>query len=166
MKNIQKLITTMVAVIATLPMITQAHGVWPVSGRVTQNYWSNGSDHKAVDIACSIGTAVGCTSSGTTSLVRTLIDSSGNYYSYGKYVMVNHGSGYESLYAHLNSFATQAGEPESHSETLAYSGATGNVTGPHLHFEIRRYGTRLEIPATVGTTVPKGYPCAHFTGLP
>lgn len=60
---------------------------------------------------------------------------------YGNYIIVNHGSGVHSLYAHANSFTKQTGEKVKQGELLGYAGSTGWSTGPHLHFEIRVNGS-------------------------
>ena len=60
--------------------------------------------------------------------------------SYGLYVEIDHGSGYETLYAHLSGIAVQIGEWLEQGQILGLSGTTGRSTGPHLHFELRRNG--------------------------
>ncbi len=60
--------------------------------------------------------------------------------SYGLYVEVDHGSGYETLYAHLSSISVQIGEWVEQGQIMGISGATGRSTGPHLHFELTRSG--------------------------
>ena len=56
---------------------------------------------------------------------------------YGNYVIINHGNGYNTLYAHMSSIAVSYGQSVSMGSTIGYAGASGNVSGPHLHFEVR-----------------------------
>jgi hypothetical protein len=133
---------------------------WPVSGSYTQGFFDtfSGKDagtyydqdnaqqyfagynttgtklHRAIDIGCATGTAVRAPRAGTV----TTHGSTSHFYGY--YVIVDHGSGYYSLCAHLSSFAVSSGTSVSGGQVIAYSGATGNVTGPHVHFEIRHTG--------------------------
>jgi hypothetical protein len=60
--------------------------------------------------------------------------------SYGRYVIVDHGNGFTTLYAHLNSIATTVGSFVDQGELIGYVGTSGNSTGPHLHFEERKDG--------------------------
>jgi hypothetical protein len=60
--------------------------------------------------------------------------------SYGRYVVVDHGGGFSSLYAHLNMIMTVVGTAVDQGDLIGYVGASGNVTGPHLHFEERKNG--------------------------
>ena len=61
--------------------------------------------------------------------------------SYGRYVIVDHGRGYTTLYAHLNQIVAQVGQVVDQGDLLGYVGGSGNVTGPHLHFEERLNGS-------------------------
>jgi murein DD-endopeptidase MepM/ murein hydrolase activator NlpD len=60
---------------------------------------------------------------------------------YGNMVMVDHGNGYQTLYAHLSKIAVRCGANVGQGGVIGYAGSTGNSTGPHLHFEIRYFGT-------------------------
>ena len=62
--------------------------------------------------------------------------------SYGNYVVIDHGSGVSTLYAHAQSLAVSAGQTVTKGQLIMYEGSTGNSTGPHVHFEIRINGTR------------------------
>ncbi len=65
------------------------------------------------------------------------------HYSYGNYVVIQHSDSYQTLYAHCSRLLVSVGESVSQGETIALVGDTGRVTGPHLHFEIRVDGTRV-----------------------
>lgn len=86
------------------------------------------------------GDKVVASASGKVVTVRDLGNSS-----YGKYVVIDHGSGWTTLYAHLNSFNVSSGQSISQGEQVGTVGATGNVTGAHLHFEERYNGTAQKI---------------------
>lgn len=72
---------------------------------------------------------------GTVVLVRSLT------YSYGKYVVIDHGSGYTTLYAHMDSLVATLGQRVDQGDLIGYLGTTGGSTGPHLHFEERLNGS-------------------------
>jgi len=129
---------------------------WPVSGRVSDTYYSSRpyGYHAAIDISGPSGDAVGAARAGYVSY-------RGYNGGYGNLVIVNHEAGYSTYYAHNIAFG-QAGNV-ARMTTISYRGSTGNSTGPHVHFEIRRYGSKLYVPASMwdwiskGTGVPWGY---------
>lgn len=65
--------------------------------------------------------------------------------SYGNHIMIAHGNEVYTLYAHCDSLLVTVGQEVSQGEQIAWSGATGNVTGPHLHFEVREGGSRFRV---------------------
>ena len=100
----------------------------------------NGSGHNGIDIAAPIGTpihaALGGTvlATGNTDLVH---DSAGHQcYSFGKWVMLVHGNGINTLYAHLSEIDVSKGQPVSTGQVIGLTGMTGYATGPHLHFGV------------------------------
>ncbi len=105
--------------------------IWPVLGRITQDYWSG---HRALDIAVPPGTSVLAADSGYVSFVGW------TDVGYGYLVRIDHGNGFETWYAHNSAFAVTLGERVARGEVIAYSGSTGHSTGPHVHFEIRYLG--------------------------
>ncbi len=115
---------------------------WPVPGYYTISSkfgYRWGRNHNGIDIASSNGTVYGAkivaADSGTVILSK--------YYSgYGYCVIVNHGNGFTTLYAHMKAqSALRVGDTVKKSSTIiGYVGASGNVTGPHLHFEIQKNG--------------------------
>ena len=64
--------------------------------------------------------------------------------SWGYYVLIYHNGTYTTRYAHLSSVAVSKGQTVSAGQIVGYEGATGNVTGPHLHFEVYQNGTRVD----------------------
>ncbi|MDN5331409.1 MAG: hypothetical protein PWP45_634 [Tepidanaerobacteraceae bacterium] len=108
---------------------------WPVSGRITSRFGSRGGEfHTGLDIANATGTPVRAANSG----VVTFAGRNGGY---GKLVIINHGGGFETYYAHLNTISVSVGEKVSRGQVLGTVGTTGRTTGPHLHFEVRVNGT-------------------------
>lgn len=101
--------------------------------------------HAGVDIGAKAGDTI-IASDGGTVAVAEYSDS------YGNYVLINHGNGYTTLYAHMSSMAVEAGQAVEQGDTLGYVGSTGWSTGPHLHFEIRYNDEKTD-------------PEAYFTGL-
>ncbi|GGD59834.1 M23/M56 family metallopeptidase [Lacimicrobium alkaliphilum] len=94
--------------------------------------------HQGVDFKGPVGTAVQASAAGQ---VMIADDISLNP-SYGKVVLVRHGDGWQTLYAHLDSIDVQAGEQIKQGQAVGTMGATGKVTGPHLHFELLENGHR------------------------
>ncbi len=108
--------------------------IWPTSGSITQSpVWY----HMAVDIANSSGPAVIAADSGTVTYAGCI------NWGYGCHVIVDHGNGYQSLYAHLSSYDVSPGDSVGQGQRLGAMGSTGRSTGSHLHFEIRSGGTLL-----------------------
>jgi murein DD-endopeptidase MepM/ murein hydrolase activator NlpD len=91
--------------------------------------------HTGVDIAASKGIPVLAAESGTVITVKKL--STG----YGYYVMINHGSGIVTLYAHMSAIYVSVGDSVSRGTQIGAVGSTGSGTGPHLHFEVRVNGS-------------------------
>ena len=105
---------------------------WPASGSVTQRHWSG---HRAVDVGSWNGAPIKASDSGY------VVSAGGGWNGgYGNHVVIDHGNGFTTLYAHLNSIFVRAGENVSRGEQIGTAGNTGNSTGPHLHFEIRYQG--------------------------
>ncbi len=128
--------------------------VWPVSGRMTSTYYSSRpyGYHHAIDIAGPYGSAVGASRGGHVAFRGW----SGGY---GRLVIVSHGAGYRTYYGHNQSFGH--GGSVGRLATFAYRGSTGHSTGPHVHFEIRRWGGKLYIPGYRGKYVGKGAGVLH-----
>lgn len=99
--------------------------------------YSNGSYHGGVDWPCPTGTAVHAADSGVVVIAKKLT------YSYGQYILIDHGNGLSTLYAHNSSLVVGVGDKVSKGQIIAYSGESGNATGPHVHFEVRLNGTRV-----------------------
>lgn len=117
----------------------------PVGGGVSTAYrtsgamWSSGY-HTGVDFIASTGTTVKAVGAGT-------VVSAGWGGAYGNEVVIRHADGKYSQYGHLSQLSVSTGQSVTGGQTIGLSGATGNVTGPHLHFEIRTgpsYGSDID----------------------
>ena len=108
--------------------------VWPVGGRrLTQRYWYG---HQAIDVGLVTGSPVYASDTGTVTY------SAFSPYCYGNLIVINHGNGYETFYAHLNGFNVVPGQTVYQGNLIGWSGNTGCSSGPHIHFEIRFSKTR------------------------
>lgn len=103
---------------------------WPVRGRLTSAFGTRGGSHEGIDIAAPRGTAIVAAEAGKVIFAGRMGD-------YGKMVVVKHAGDYRSIYAHLRTFHVQQGHFVESGQRIAEVGATGNASGPHLHFEIR-----------------------------
>jgi LysM repeat protein len=113
--------------------------IWPVIGTISQ-YAHPG--HWALDIAVPEGTQVKAADRG-----KVLV-AGWNSTGYGFRVVIDHGNDYVTLYAHLSDIYVETGQVVGKGQVIGASGANGNVTGPHLHFEIRDFGA-LTDPLTL-----------------
>lgn len=100
---------------------------WPTAACISQFYWAG---HPGIDLANSKGTAVVASDSGFVEYLGW--DNSG----YGNTILINHGNGAISRYAHLSAFAVDAGASVKKGQLIGRIGSTGRSTGPHLHFEL------------------------------
>lgn len=113
--------------------ITQYFGNTPFSTANPQIY--NGRGHNAIDIAAPVGTPVVAALSGT--VVGTgNTDAVAGCYSFGKWVLVQHGNGISTLYSHLSVIDVAKGQSVATGQTVGLAGMTGYATGPHLHFGV------------------------------
>ena len=72
-----------------------------------------------------------------------MVESAGWSGRYGKLIVIDHGNGIQTYYAHLSQLIVLAGQEVRRGEVIALSGGTGHVTGPHLHYEVRLRGTAV-----------------------
>ena len=99
--------------------------------------YSSGRYHGGIDFPCPSGSSVYAAAGGTVILAKNL------NYSYGHYLIIDHGNGLSTLYAHNTTLLVGVGSHVSKGQVIARSGSTGNSTGPHCHFEVRVNGTRV-----------------------
>lgn len=112
---------------------------WPAWGRVSSDYgWRGHEDfHHGIDIAVPTGTTISAARSGK-------VIKAGWMGVYGLTVLIDHGNGIQTLYGHNDQLSVKVGEQVEMEEPIAVSGNTGNTTGPHLHFEIRKNGKAVD----------------------
>lgn len=115
--------------------------LWPVNGALRSSFGGRsdpfsgeGTFHTGIDLEAATGTPVHVTADG----VVTRAGWSGDY---GRLVIVDHGNGYETYYAHLSQLIVVPGEEVQRGQVIALSGGTGRATGPHMHYEVRLRGT-------------------------
>lgn len=117
---------------------------WPARGRISGIYGSqrilNGQPrqpHLALDIAAPVGTPVSAALAGRVTL-------SDEHFFFGQLLVIDHGHGVNTLYAHLSRRQAEVGEMVARGQQVGLMGATGRVTGPHLHFSLSWYQTFLD----------------------
>ena len=130
----KKYTTQTVAPIAGV--VGEGNFMWPTSGMITQKFsWY----HRAVDIANRSNPSIVASQGGT------VVTAGWNAGGYGNYVVVDHGNGYRTLYAHMlnGSVLVKAGQKVSQGQKLGTMGSTGRSTGTHLHFEVQSTGGNI-----------------------
>ncbi len=125
-----------VGTLEELPKKALGSFVYPVSGaRLSSTYGMRwGSLHKGIDLACNANTPIRASDGGT------VVFSGWNSGGYGYMVKIDHGNGFQTLYAHNTRNAVSVGQAVAQGEIIAYVGSTGNSTGNHVHFEILKNG--------------------------
>jgi murein DD-endopeptidase MepM/ murein hydrolase activator NlpD len=131
---------------------------WPVpGGAVTSPFGKRDSGHHdGIDVQAPIGTPVRAARGGA-------VIYSGTLRGYGNLVIVDHGSGFATIYAHNQRNLVRVGEKIRTGQTIALLGATGQVSGPHLHFEVRKQNVARDPllflpPMTVASRRTQGEP--------
>jgi murein DD-endopeptidase MepM/ murein hydrolase activator NlpD len=117
--------------------------LWPLEGRISSPFgWrtisvAGNRFHGGIDIAAPTGTPVRATRGG-------VVTRAGWVGAYGFLVVVDHGAGWETRYAHLSRIDVVVGQRLAQAAVVGLVGSTGASTGPHLHFEVRREGQALD----------------------
>jgi murein DD-endopeptidase MepM/ murein hydrolase activator NlpD len=111
--------------------------IWPVIGHISDSFGERldpfsgeGAFHTGVDVSAEYGAPVHVTADGVVTVADT-------HTGYGRLVVVDHGFGITTCYAHLSSFAVVAGTHIRRGEVVGYTGISGRSTGPHVHYEVR-----------------------------
>jgi murein DD-endopeptidase MepM/ murein hydrolase activator NlpD len=115
-------------------VVASGNWVWPAQGRITQRYvWY----HPAIDVANNARPVVVAADNGTVVAVSSI------RWGYGNHVIIDHGNGFQTMYAHMSSFRVSQGQTVAKGDAVGVMGSSGRSTGIHLHFEVRRDGVAL-----------------------
>lgn len=117
--------------------------LWPLESRRISQYYKY--RHQALDIATPVGSRIWASDDGI--VIKAGCGSSGCRRDYGYYIIIDHGNGLQTLYAHNSRLLVSVGQRVKRGEQISFSGNTGRSTGPHLHFEVRG-GNRKYNPLT------------------
>jgi len=119
--------------------IAATPSIWPTDGVVTSRYgwrWGGSDWHPGIDVAADSGTPIVATAAG-------VVVASGWNGGYGRQVVVDHGYGITTSYAHNSENAVSVGQTVKKGQLVAYMGSTGFSTGPHVHYEVKVNGTAV-----------------------
>lgn len=105
--------------------------LWPTTGTITQGSWAR---HVAIDIGTPTGTPIYASDTGY------VLEAGWSNVGYGQYVILDHGNGFRTLYAHMSTIIARKGQWYQKGQKIGLVGSTGRSTGPHLHFEIYKNG--------------------------
>lgn len=126
-----------------LTQLSYTPSLWPVRGRLSGSFGNRmdpfsggGSFHRGVDISSDLGKAVHAAADGFVVAV-------GQMPGYGRVVVVDHGGGLTTWYAHLSEFRAYRGQAVQRGDIIGTVGSSGRSTGPHLHYEVRLWGSAL-----------------------
>ncbi|HVB96869.1 MAG TPA: LysM peptidoglycan-binding domain-containing M23 family metallopeptidase [Chloroflexota bacterium] len=118
--------------------------IWPAIGPITTPFGVPGSDwiggyHMGLDIGAPSGAPIVAAADG-------VVEEAGmdTQHGYGNHVLINHGNGYETLYAHMSHIEAKVGEKVKQGDLIGNVGMTGFASGPHLHFEVRHDGVKID----------------------
>ncbi len=121
--------------------------MWPADYQALSAYFGESTPfqtfHSGLDLANVAGTPIYAAAGGTVTTSASM-EMDGHYYGYGNYIIIGHNARFSTLYGHLMSFAVSAGDEVEQGQIIGYMGSTGWSTGPHLHFEVREYGSCVD----------------------
>ena len=124
---------------------------WPASGLETRGFgWDAAELHKGVDIGSLQSLDINAAAPGVVESVGYATGFEG----YGNIVLVDLGSGFQALYAHLSEVSVESGDAVFTGQRLGRAGCTGYCTGTHLHFELREDGTAVDPAPLLPATIP------------
>ena len=133
---------------------TYTPSMWPVLGHITDGFGERldpfsgeGAFHTGVDVASDYGAPVHSTADG-------IVTMAGDHSGYGRLVVVDHGFGITTWYAHLSSISAVSGTRIKRGEVVGYTGISGRSTGPHVHYEVRINNAPVNPWRFMKSTVP------------
>ena len=126
--------------------------LWPIDGKVSSYFGPRGKrKHEGIDICLPGGTPIKAAKNGV--VARTGNNSTIGFRGYGNFVLLDHGNGVQSFYAHCSKVAVVPGQRVMQGQVVGYVGSTGRSTGNHLHFEVRVNNVKVNpIPYLGGRT--------------
>ena len=127
--------------------------MWPVDGKISSPFgkWRGNHKHQGIDIPMPAGTPIRAARNGVVS--RTGNNSTMGFRGYGNFVLLDHGGGVQSFYAHCLSVAVQQGQRIMQGQIIGYVGSTGRSTANHLHFEVRINNAKVNpVPYLAGNS--------------
>lgn len=135
MSELEQMISTKIIQIAHFPSIRPVRGGWISSsfGNRIDPFTGNSEDHPGIDISTKPGTEVCATGAGIVKAVNHRVTTNKGY---GKYIILDHGYGHETLYAHLSKIFIKRGQKVKRWDIIGLTGNTGKSTAPHLHYGV------------------------------
>lgn len=140
----------------TIPGRVASDILWPLEGKISSTFGRRGllGFHPGIDIPAHKGTSIRASADGLVTVSASSLD---GYSGYGKIVIIEHGYGVKTIYAHNKKNLVRAGECVRTGEIIAEVGSSGNATGSHLHFEIRKNGKPVNplkyLPSNLATNL-------------
>lgn len=134
-KRKEKLLNSIPAIMPITKKYLTA-GIGPFGWRIDPIYKTRAM-HTGMDFPAATGTDVYATGDGVVQSVES------NYWGYGNIVLINHGFGYQTLYAHLSAFDVKIGQKVKRGQVIGKVGSTGKSTAPHLHYEVWKNGEKV-----------------------
>ena len=125
-----------------IPALGTGNFIYPANAHNLSGY-NFSAWHPGLDFAGRLGNPIYAADSGTVIYAGYSLNKAGQPVGYGQYVVIDHGNGYQTLYAHASQLFVSCGQQVLQGTQIAAIGSVGNSTGPHLHFEIRYGGTAL-----------------------
>jgi len=133
--------------------LDNAPSLWPVQGPITSSFGERedpfngeGAFHKGVDISAVYGTPIRAAADG-------VVESATMEGGYGRQVLLDHGHGLKTLYAHMSGFTVTLGQSVIRGQVIGYVGSSGRSTGAHLHYEVQIHGTPVNPHKYLRTTL-------------
>lgn len=119
-----------------IPPLGTGNFLWPANRRYLSGY-NFSKVHPGIDIAGRLGEPIYASDAGTVIYAGYSLNAAGRPVGYGQYVVLDHGNGYQTLYAHASQLFVRCGQQVQRGQVIAAIGSVGRSTGPHLHYEIR-----------------------------